>query len=202
LTRREANVRRVLIALGAVMSAACQAEAPLEPLGLEVRQRTELGAVADAIRREAATQPLCPATPDVINPGWEVRTVLTPAGRVALPADLQVVTAPSGEPMYYAPDMRSGAFLQTAPGTAELVAENELGSGFDLMRCQVTTTRGESLVYLVSQRHPVYAQDSVHLAFLQFAGPGNIAIRAGAFATTRALRDSMMAALLAFQPEG
>jgi hypothetical protein len=193
-------MRWILSVIGVAASAACQAEAPLEPLGLEVRERTELGPVTDAIRREAAIQPACPATPDVINPGWGLRTVATPAGRVALPPDLQVVTAPSGEPMYYAPDMRSGAFLQTAPGTAELVAEKELGSGFDLTRCQVTTTRGVSLVYLVSQRHPVYAQDSVYLAFLQFAGPGNIAIRAGAFATTRALRDSMMAALLAFEP--
>jgi hypothetical protein len=136
----------------------------------------------------------------VSNAGWEVRSVALPAGRLALPPGLQVVTAPSGEPTFYSPDMRSGAFLQVAPGTAELVAEKDLGSGFVLTRCQVRAAQRQSLVYLVSQRHPVYAGDSVHLAFLQFAGTENVVIRAGAFATTRALRDSMMAALLAFEP--
>lgn len=43
--------------------------------------------------------------------------------------------------------------------------------------------------------------DSVHLAFLQIAAPGDRAVRAGAFATTRTLRDSLVGALLSFQPD-
>ena len=37
--------------LGSCALAACQGESPVEPLGLRVRERPELGPVAEAIRR-------------------------------------------------------------------------------------------------------------------------------------------------------
>ncbi len=125
-----------------------------------------------------------------------------PSGRVLLPPLLDAITAPTREVMFLARDLTAGAFVSEAPSVASL----EVPEGSALSRSAIRTCRWhagstESVLHLISQLHPTQPGDSVHLAFLQIVAPGEHAVRAGAFATTRALRDSLIAALLAFLPE-
>jgi hypothetical protein len=131
-----------------------------------------------------------------------MRTLTKPAGRVPLPPHLEAVTAPTSEVTFFAPDMTAGAFVFEAPSLASL----EVPKDSPLPRNAITTCRVrlgsvESLVSQISQLHPARSGDSVHLAFLQIAATGDRAVRAGAFATTRTLRDSLVGALLSFQPD-
>jgi hypothetical protein len=180
----------------------CQADAVTAPFGLEVDERVELGPVAAAIRNSVLNQPVCPLVPTAARTDWTVHDLSRPPGRILLPAGLQAVAAPTGEVTFFAPDMSAGAFVQEAAGLASLdVPENSTLSQSAMVTCQLRLEQLESLVYLISQPHPVRRGDSVHLAFVQVAGTGHQAWRAGAFATTRALRDSLVGALLAFQAE-
>jgi hypothetical protein len=124
-----------------------------------------------------------------------------PAGQVALPSLHEGLSAPTGEVTFFAPDMTSGAFVAVAPNLAslELPANSPL-SRRAILTCQVRADSAEGLIYLISQVHPTRQGDSVHLAFLQAVTTGEVAFRAGAFAGTRALRDSLIGALMAFHP--
>lgn len=191
---------RVLI-LGCCALAACQGESPVEPLGVRLRERPELGPVAEAIRRDAADMPACASMSATAGSGWVVRTLTRPAVRVALPGHLLSVTSPKGEQLFYAPDMSAGVFVEEAVGMAilEVLDDSSLANA-RREDCRVQVGAVDGLVHLFSQLHPVFRRDSVHLVFLQLAGPGNRAIRAGAFAVSRELRDSLLGALLALEP--
>jgi len=156
--------------------------------------------VAAAIRRDALKRPDCPSAPGIAD-DWTVRTVDRPAGQVSLPPLLLAVSAPTSEVAFFAPDMSSGAFILEAPSLAslELPKDSPLPPSA-ISTCRLRVGSAEGVVSLLSRRQPAIAGDSSHLAFLQVAGPGEHAFRAGAFAATRALRDSLVAALLAFQP--
>jgi hypothetical protein len=111
------------------------------------------------------------------------------------------VRAPGGEVTFFAPDMTAGAFVIEAPGLAHLdPTVDSVSPPPAATTCHLQAGAVVSVVYLISQAPPALRGDSVHIAFLQVAGAGDVAIRAGAFATTRALRDSIVGALLAFQP--
>jgi hypothetical protein len=156
--------------------------------------------VAAAIRHDALKHHYCPSVPTP-GTGWTVRTLTKPAGRVSLPPLLVAVSAPTSEVTFFAPDMTAGAFVFEAPSLASLeVPEDSPLSRSAIATCRVRLGSVESLVSLISQQHPTRPGDSVHLAFLQIVAPGDQAVRAGAFAITRALRDSLVGALLAFQP--
>jgi hypothetical protein len=192
-------IARRILATGMLM--ACQAESPAAPFGLSVEERVELGPVAQAIRTEARSEPVCPLTPAIAGPQWVAHDLIRPSGRVLLPPALQSTSAPTGEKTFFAPDLRVGVFVEEAKGVAsvELLQDSPWPTG-EIVTCQLALGTLESLVYLISQAHPIHAGDSVHLAFLQMAGPGAEVVRAGAFATTRALRDSLVGALLAIPP--
>lgn len=197
----EAMKTGLLILLSAATLTACQAESVAGPFGLLIREEPGGGSVAAAIRREALKQPSCPSVP-VLNPGWIVRTLTKPAGRISLPPLLEPVPAPTSEVTFLAPDMSAGAFVFEAPSLASLeVPDDSPLSRSAITRCHVGAGSVESVVHLISQVHPARPGDSVHLAFLQVVAPGEQAVRAGAFATTRALRDSLVGALLAFLPD-
>lgn len=112
------------------------------------------------------------------------------------------LTAPTTEVTFLAPDMTAGAFVFDAPSLASLeVPEDSPLPRSAIVSCRIRAGAVDAVVYLISQLHPARSGDSVHLVFLQVVAPGDQAVRAGAFATTRALRDSLMGALLAFQPD-
>jgi len=189
-----------LILLSAGTLAACRDDSVAGPFGLRLRERSGSGSVAAAIRREALKRPDCPF---VLAPstGWTVRTLTKPAGRISLPPLLEAASAPTSEVTFFAPDMTAGAFVFEAPSLASLeVPEDSPLSRSAITTCRLRLGAVQSLVYLISQLHPARSGDSVHLAFLQVVA-GEQAVRAGAFATTRALRDSLVGALLAFQPD-
>jgi hypothetical protein len=180
--------------------ASCRDESVAGPFGLRLRERPGAGSVAAAIRHEALNRPDCPAVP-APSPDWTARTLTRPGGQVPLPRRLEAVTAPTSEVTFFATDMSAGAFVIEAPSLATL----ELPGDSPLSRSVITTCRVragvvESVVHLISQPQLAGPGDSVHLAFLQVAVGGDQAVRAGAFATTRALRDSLVGALLVFQP--
>ena len=178
----------------------CRDESVAGPFGLRFRERPGAGSVVAAIRRDALKRPECPSVP-VPSSRWTVRTLMTPAGRVSLPPLLQAVSAPSSEVTFFAPDMTAGAFVSEAPNLASLeLPDDSPLSSRAIITCRLQLGSVQSLVYLLSQPHPARPGDSVHLAFLQVAAPGDQAVRAGAFAITRAFRDSLVGALLAFQP--
>jgi hypothetical protein len=189
----------ILLAAGTLT--ACRGDSMVGPFGLRLRERSGGGSAAAAIRRDALNHHYCPPVP---TPGtdWTVRTLTKPAGRVPLPPYLEGVTAPTFEVTFFAPDMSAGAFVFEAPSLASLeVPEDSPLPRTAITTCHVRLGSAESLVSLISQVHPVRSGDSVHLAFLQIAAPGDRAIRAGAFSTTRTLRDSLVGALLTFQPD-
>lgn len=194
-------MKSILILLLAGTLTACRADSVVGPFGLRLRERSGGGSVAAAIRRDALNHHDCPPVP---TPGtdWTVRTLTKPAGRFPLPPRLAAGTAPTSEVTFFAPDMSAGAFVIEAPSLASLeVPEDSPLSRNAITTCHVRLGSAESLVSLISQVHPSRSGDSVHLAFLQIAAPGDRAVRAGAFATTRTLRDSLVGALLAFQPD-
>lgn len=179
----------------------CRDDSVAGPFGLRLRERPGGGSVAAAIRRDALQRPDCPSVPTP-GAGWTVRTLTKPAGRVFLPPLLMGVAAPTSEVTFFAPDMTSGAFVFEAPHLASLeVPKDSPLSRSAIITCRLRADSVSGVVYLISQLHPARSGDSVHLAFLQVAAPGEQAVRAGAFATTRALRDSLVGALLAFQPD-
>jgi len=187
----------VWFAIGAL--AACQDESVAGPFGLRLREQPGRGSVAALVRREVLKHPACPATvpPDQ---AWPVRALTKPAGRVRLPPLLLGVSAPTSETTFFAPDMTAGAFVVEAPTFATVeVPEDSPVAGGAVTTCRLSIGGAVGLVYLISQAHPALLDDSVHLAFLQVADSGDHAVRAGAFATTRALRDSLMGALLRFE---
>ena len=189
----------ILVSTGTL--GACRDDSIVGPFGLRLRERPGGGSVAAAIRRDALKRPDCPPVP---APGadWTMRTLARPAGRVSLPPHLVAASAPTSEVAFFAPDMSAGAFVLEAPSLASL----ELPDDSPLPRSAISTCRlrvgsVEGVVSLISRLQPALPGDSVHLAFLQVVAPGERAVRAGAFATTRAVRDSLVAALLAFQPD-
>ncbi len=182
--------------------AACQPEQLVAPFGLHLRERSAGGSVAAAIRKDAMEQPACPSAAPAASADWTVRTLAKPAGRLSLPAQMQGISAPGSEVTFYAPDMSAGAFVFEALNLASLEPPKDSPLPHTaIVSCRIESGEVESLVYLVSQVHPMRPGDSAHLAFLQIATPGGLAVRAGAFALTRALRDSLIGALLGFQPE-
>jgi hypothetical protein len=188
-----------LILLSAGTLTACRGDSVVGPFGLRLRERPGGGSVAAAIRHEAQNHHYCPSVPTV-STGWTVRTLTKPAGRVSLPPTLVAASAPTSEVTFLAQDMTAGAFVFEAPSLASLeVPEDSPLSRSAITTCRVRLGSVESLVSLISQLHPARPGDSVHLAFLQVAAPGDQAVRAGAFAITRPLRDSLVGALLAFQ---
>jgi hypothetical protein len=190
-----------LILLSAGTLTACRSDSVVGPFGLRLRERPGGGSVAAAIRRDALNHDYCPSVPTP-GTGWTVRTLTRPAGRVPLPPRLEAVSAPTSEVTFFAPDMSAGAFVFEAPSLASLeVPEDSPLPRSAITTCRVRLGSVESLVFLISQLHPARSGDSVHLAFLQIVAPGERAVRAGAFATTRTLRDSLVGALLAFQPD-
>lgn len=189
----------VLVSVG--MLTGCRDESVAGPFGLRLRERRGGGSVADAIRRDAQKRPDCPSMP-ALSAGWTVRTLTKPAGRVSLPPLLVSVSAPTSEVTFLAPDMTAGAFVFEAPNLASLeVPDDSPLPRSAIITCRLRVGSVESVAYLISQLHPARSDDSVHLVFLQVVVPGDQAVRAGAFATTRALRDSLVGALLAFQPD-
>jgi len=190
----------VRIILGSAVLVGCQAETITGPFGLRLRELSARGSVAEAIRGDAIKHPACPSLPD-LNPEWPTRSLLKPNGRVALPATLEGAVAPSSEFVVFSPDMTAGAFVAEAPSLASIeIPDDSPLARASMATCNLREGVVESVAYLISQRHPTDPRDSVHLAFLQLALVGDRAIRAGAFATTRALRDSLVRALLAFDP--
>ena len=188
----------ILLAAGAL--AACQGESVTGPLGLGLREQPGAGPAAQAIRQEALKRSDCPSVPN-FNSEWPARTLTKPAGRVFLPSQLRAAPSASSEGSFLSPDMSAGAFVLEAPSLASL----EIPRGSPLARSAMTICRlqvgaVESVAYFISQPHPARSGDSVHLAFLQVVVAGEQAVRAGALATTRALRDSLVSALLAFEP--
>ena len=187
----------VIIVAGAL--GACRDDSVAGPFGLRLRERAVGGSVAAAIRRDAEKRPDCPPAPGV-NTDWTMRTVARPAGQVSLPPELLAVSGPTSEEVFFAPDMSAGAFILEAPSLASL----ELPKDSPLPRSAISTCRlragsVDGVVSLISRHQRAMPGDSAHLAFLQVAS-GDRVFRAGAFAATRALRDSLVAALLAFQP--
>lgn len=181
--------------------AACSSESVAGPFGLQLREHPVGGSVAAAIRRDALKRPDCPTAPPLVG-GWTVRILTKPPGRVSLPPHLLAVSAPTTEVTFLASDMTAGAFVFEAPSLASLeVPDDSPLPRSAISTCRMRVDSVESVVYLLSQRHPARSDDSVHLVFLQVVASGEKAVRAGAFATTRALRDSLMGALLAFQPD-
>ena len=190
---------RVLLFVAGML--ACGRDSITGPFGLELREGSGRGSVAAAIRRETAKHPDCPLLPSPAT-DWTSRPMATPHGRVFLPPRLRAAPARTSEITFFAPDLSAGAFVSEAPSLASL----EVPKGSPLSReaitgCRVQQGNAQSLVYLISQSHPARVGDSVHLAFLQVVAAGGQAVRAGAFATTRALRDSLIGALLAFEPD-
>lgn len=195
-----ATIQRLALVTGTLV--ACQAESLTAPFGLQVEERLELGSVAAAIRTEAVKHPVCPSVPAASGSGWTVRSLTRPAGWVFLPSLLRDVAGPTGQAAFFAPDMSAGVFLEEAPSLASIhPPEDSPLSQSAMATCQLRIEEFVSLVFLISQPLPARAGDSVHLAFVQAAGPNDHATRAGAFALTRALRDSLAGALLAFRPD-
>jgi len=191
---------RTLILWSAGALIACQDESVTGPFGLRLREVPTSGSVAAAIRSDAKKRPDCPSVP-ALSTDWTVRTLIKPAGRVFLPPPLMGMAAPTSEVTFFAPDLTAGAFVFEAPSLASLdVPADSPLSRNAILACGMRAGSVEGVVYLISQRHPARSGDSIHLAFLQIVVPGDLAVRAGAFATTRALRDSLVGALLAFQP--
>jgi hypothetical protein len=189
------------ILLSAGTLTACRGDSVVGPFGLRIRERPGGGSVAAAIRRDALNHHYCPSVP-APGTGWTMRTLTKPAGRVPLPPHLKAVTAPTSEVTFFAPDMTAGAFVFEAPSLASLEVPKDSPLPRDaITTCRVRLGSVESLVSQISQLHPARSGDSVHLAFLQIAATGDRAVRAGAFATTRTLRDSLVGALLSFQPD-
>jgi len=200
---RRTTIERIslLILLSAGPLTTCRGDSVAGPFGLRLRERPGGGSVAAAIRRDALNHHYCPPLPTP-GTGWTVRTLSKPAGRVPLPSYLAAVPAPTSEITFFAPDMSAGAFVFEAPSLASLeVPEDSPLPRSAITACRVRLGSVESVVYLISQLHPTRSGDSVHLAFLQIADPRDRAVRAGAFATTRTLRDSLVGALLSFQPD-
>jgi hypothetical protein len=158
--------------------------------------------VAAAILREALKHPECPFIPSP-NSNWTARTLAKPPGRVSLPPGLDAVAAPTSEVTFFAPDLSAGAFVVEAPGlaTVEVPKETPGLARSSITTCRVQMGKAQSLVHLISQLHPTRTGDSVHLAFLQMVVAGERTVRAGAFGTSRALRDSLVGALMAFEPD-
>jgi len=182
------------------MLAACREESIVGPFGLRLRVLPKRGSVAEAIRGDATEHPDCPTMPD-LNPEWPSRSLSKPVGRVSLPVSLEGAAAPSSEVVFFAPDMSAGAFVAEAPSLASIeIPPDSPQAGASLSTRRLQAGGVESVVYLISQRHPTGPADSVHLAFLQLALAGDRAVRAGAFAASRALRDSLVRALLTFDP--
>lgn len=189
----------ILFAAGTLT--ACRDDSVTGPFGLRLRERPGGGSVAATIRRDALRYHECPFVP-TLSTGWTVRTLTKPAGRVSLPPLLVAVSAPTSEVTFLAPDMTAGAFVFEAPSLASLeVPDDSPLSRSAIITCRLRVGSVEGVVSLISQLHPARSGDSVHLVFLQVVAPGDRAVRAGAFAITRALRDSLMGALLAFQPD-
>ena len=187
------------VLLSASWITACREDSVTAPFGLRLREEPGSGSVAEAIHRDAAERPACPSLPD-LDARWPVRTLSSPSGRVALPARLVSATAPSSEVTFLAPDMSAGAFVARAPSLASIeVPEDSPLAGSPMTTCRVRIGTIESVVYLMSQPHPARSGDSVHLAFVQVALAGAGAVRGGAFATTRSVRDSLVRALLAVE---
>ena len=192
---------RFLILFSAGTLAACRDESVAGPFGLRLREHPGGGSVAAAIHRDALKRPDCPSLPS-LNTGWTERTLARPAGRVFLPPLLMAASAPTSEVTFLAPDMTAGAFVSEAPSLASLeVPDDSPLSRSAIVTCRLRVETVEGVVYVISQLHPARSGDSVHLAFVQMVVAGEQAVRAGAFATTRALRDSLVRALLAFQPD-
>ena len=173
-----------LILFSAGTLTACRDDSVAGPFGLRTRERPGGGSVAAAIRRDALNHHYCPSVPTP-GTGWTVRTLTKPAGRVSLPPALMAVPAPTSEVTFFAPEMPEDSPLSRSA----------------IITCRMRVGSVEGVAYLISQRHPVQSGDSVHLVFLQVVVPGEQAVRAGAFATTRALRDSLLSALVAFHPD-
>ena len=189
----------ILISAGAL--GACRDDSIAGPFGLRLRERAVAGSVAAAIRRDALKRPDCPSAPGM-GTDWTVRTVAKPAGQVSLPPRLLAVSGPTAEVAFFAPDMSAGAFILEAPSLASLeVPEDSPLPRSAISTCRLRAGSVEGVISLISRRQPAMPGDSAHLAFLQVAAPGELAVRAGAFAATRALRDSLVAALLAFRPD-
>ena len=191
------------ILLSAEALTACQGDSVTGLFGLRLREQPGAGPPAHAIRQEALKRADCTSVPN-LNSNWPARTLTKPAGRLPLPPQLKAAPAPpaaSSETSFFSNDMSAGVFVLEAPSLASLeIPRGSPLAGKAMTICRLHVGDVESVAYFISQRHPARSGDSAHLAFLQIVVAGERAVRAGAFATTRGLRDSLVSALLAFEP--